>query len=118
MILNPYAPPKADVTCDEPYDRLTAAYQLVAVAFFSLGVLEVLLRGFDVTFRLAVFWAAFVFVCGYLIVANARPRLDRKSSIGLLLATSIFLVHVSILSEARYYKREQLRAAVSRLRTR
>ena len=116
--MNPYAPPKADVTSDEPFDRLTAAYQLVAVAFFSLGVLEVLLRGFDVTFRFALLWAAVVFAFGYLIVANARPRLDRKSSIGLLLATSILLVHVSILSEARHRKREQLRAAVTRLRTR
>lgn len=114
---NPYAPPTADSLVPEDHrDLMTTVLLRFGQTMLTIGVVEVLLRGLEMSFRTSLAVGAVVFIASHLAVECANPRLDRKSAIGLAIATAIFLVHVSILCEARQANNLRTRAAVERMR--
>ena len=114
---NPYAPPTADsLVPEDQRDLMTTVLLRFGQTMLTIGVVEVLLRGLEMSFRTSLAVGAVVFIASHLAVECANPRLDRKSAIGLAIATAIFLVHVSILCEARQANKLRTRAAVERMR--
>ena len=118
MLPNPYLPPQASELVAEPRDRLATLLLRTADCLFALGIFLVLTRGFAVTFWVASLVSIAAWVASYVAIESANPRLGRSSAVVLSLAAAVFLVHVSVLSEARHQRNVRYREAVERMRER